>query len=368
VSLFKQLEKLYRPDRFQREDFLTEIVVQALRNSPELTLGWLRSLGVTDLKKANHIKIDSQVVFRKLAGHDTDSRPDIAISLVGGGNSELILIESKVDATQGDTQLQRYADHLAAEKEQKALKKTSLVFITRDYEAATVTLTAPDHSFSFKVTRWFEFYNKLKAHVKKNSDGLAEQLKLFMEENRMSLGNQFRSTDLVAMENYLSAKALMDETLNGEVSEKIRKILGSASDLKRNVDQQLRDHHRYVIFSGECVIGYWFPHENPDKPVWVGIELWSDPRSRTRKEEIQAFRDWIEKSGGSWTGEQLDDETAWSCIRRGKAIQFLIGEEDHVRAIKNHLLQLLEEIGRFKKKYPNLSWANTNVPEEETKA
>ena len=125
MSLFKQLEKLYRPDRFQREDFLTEIVVQALRNSPELTLGWLRSLGVTDLKKANHIKIDSQVVFRKLAGHDTDSRPDIAISLVEGGNSELILIESKVDATQGDTQLQRYADHLAARAFGWRLRKLS---------------------------------------------------------------------------------------------------------------------------------------------------------------------------------------------------------------------------------------------------
>jgi hypothetical protein len=66
-------------------------------------------------------------------------------------------------------------------------------------------LETPDHSFNFKVTRWFGFYNKLKAYMKKNSDGLAEQLKLFMEENHMLLGNQFRSTDLVAMENYLSA-------------------------------------------------------------------------------------------------------------------------------------------------------------------
>ncbi|MGB7749415.1 MAG: PD-(D/E)XK nuclease family protein [Verrucomicrobiia bacterium] len=148
MSLFKQLEKLYRPDRFQREDFLTEIVVQVLRDTPELTLGWLRSLGVTDLKEADHIKIDPQVIFRKLAGHNTDSRPDIAISLVEGGNTELILIESKVDSKQGDTQLQRYADHLAAEKKRKALKKTSLVFITRDYEAATVALTAPDPSVS----------------------------------------------------------------------------------------------------------------------------------------------------------------------------------------------------------------------------
>ena len=51
MSLFKQLERLYRPDRFQREDFHTEIVAQVLRNSDELTLAWLRSLDVTKLVK-----------------------------------------------------------------------------------------------------------------------------------------------------------------------------------------------------------------------------------------------------------------------------------------------------------------------------
>jgi hypothetical protein len=280
----------------------------------------------------------------------------------------LILIESKVDSKQGDTQLQRYTDHLAAEKERKPLKKTSLVFITRDYEAATVALTAPNHSFNFKLTRWFEFYRKLKAHVKKNSDGLAKQLKLFMEENRMSLGNQFRSTDLVAMENFLSTKALMNETLDGEVSEKARKILGSVSNLKRHVDQQLRECHRYTVyieFKGfDCAIGYWFPHENLDQPVWVGITLNSNPSAPMRKEIIQAFRGWLEKSGGSWTGEQLEDETEWSSICKGKTIQSLMGEDDHVQAIKKHFLQLLEEVGQFKKAYPSLPWA-TNVSEAE---
>lgn len=365
MSLFRQLEKLYRPDRFQREDFLTEIVVQVLRNSKELTLEWLRSLGVTDLKNAD-IKIDSQTNFKKLAGHDTDSRPDIAITIIEAGNTELILIESKVDATQGDTQLQRYADHLAAEKRRKALKKVTLVFITRDYEAAAVALIAPDLSFSLKVTRWFEFYNKLKAHVKKNGDGLAEQLKLFMEENRMSLGNQFRSTALVAMENFLGAKALMIETLNGDVTNKTRNVFGSVSNLGGNADRQLREQGRYVVFSGGCYIGYWFPHENPDKPVWVGIELWSDPRLNAHKEETQAFHDWVEKSGGTWTSK-LDDETGWSCIRRGKAIQLLMGEENHVQAIKNHLLQLLEEVERFKKTYPTLPYA-TSAQEVEADA
>ena len=357
MGLFKQLEKLYRPDRFQREDFLTEIVAQVLRNSPELTLEWLRWLNVTDLKQADHINITTQVKFEKLVGHDTDSRPDMAISLVEDENAELVLIESKVDSTQGDAQLLRYADQLAAERIGKGLKRASLVFITRDYEVARIA-TPQDSNFSFRSTRWFEFYNKLKAHLKTNSDGLANQLKLFMEENRMSLGNQFRSTDLVAMENFLSARALMDETLAGEVSATVRNVLGSVSNLKRNVDQQLRDIDRYTIYSEfdgfDCAIGYWFPNENPDAPVWVGIQLFSNPQARVRKEVIQAFRDWIERSGCSWSAEQLDDRTAWSCIRKGKAIQALMAGEDHVRAIIAYLLQLLEEVGQFKKASPSL--------------
>jgi hypothetical protein len=86
-----------------------------------------------------------------------------------------------------------------------------------------------------------------------------------------------------------------------------------------------------------------------------------------RKEVIQAFRGWREKSGGTWTDEQLDDETAWSCIHKGKAIQSLTGGEDHVRAIKNHLLQLLGEVEQFKQIYPALPWA-ASVPEAKAEA
>jgi hypothetical protein len=370
MSLFKQLEKLYRSDRPRREDIHTEIVAEVLRNSQELTLGWLRSLELTKLSKADHIPITTQETFGKLLGHSRDSRPDITIRIVAEGKKELIFIESKLDSTQGSDQLKRYAEQLEAARSREPQDRIALVFITCHYEAAQMVNPLLQPAFAFKRTRWFEFYQHLKAHVKKNGDGLAKELKLFMEENRMSLGNQFRSTDLVAMENFLSAKALMDETLEGEVSEKARKILGSVSNLKK-ASNQLRDHHRYIVyrfFSGfECLIGYWLPHENPDEPVWVGITLYSDPHAKVRKEVIKAFRDWKATSRSSWSAEELDDESAWSCIYKGQAIQFLMSGEDHVRATKNHLLELLEEVGQFKKAHPTLPWATT-VAEVESEA
>ena len=355
MSLFSQLRRLYRPDRFMVEDFHTEIVAQVLRNSPALTMAWLRRIGVTTLGQVDHIYVATQETFEKLAWHSTNSRPDIVIRLVARGKTELIFIESKLPSTQGYNQLQRYGEHLEAAKQSKSLEKTSLVFITRDYEAAPDALMADPR---FKLARWFEFYQILKAHV--NGDGLAKELKLFMEENRMSLGNQFRSTDLVALENFLSAKALMDETLQGEVSREASRILGGIINLKK-APNQLRDEDRYIISSVNwndfpCLIGYWLPHENPDEPVWVGITIYSNPSSAARKDVIDAFRGCLAKVGSEWSADKLDDESAWSCIYKGKALQTLIGGSDHVRTIKDHLLALLKEVEGFRNTYSNLPW------------
>jgi hypothetical protein len=360
MSLFSNLRLLYRPDRFQLEDFHTEIVAQVLRNSPPLTLAWLRGIGITTLENADYIHVGTQEEFEKLATHATASRPDITIRLVSGRQTEFILIESKLQSKQGHDQLQRYADHLEAAKRSKDLEKTSLVFITRDYEAAaTPQMANPEFKLTFQPTRWFQFYRFLKIYA--HGDGLAEQLKQFMEENRMSLGNIFRSTDLVALENFSSAKALMDETLDGEVRDAAWNILGGITSLKK-APNQLRDELRYIIYSPNwnhlvCMIGYWLPEANPDQPVWVGVTIYCNPSSEHRSDIIDAFRDWLKKTDGQWEPEELDNATAWSSIYKGKPISQLLAAQDHVRAIKDHFLNLLKEVELFRKAYPHLPWA-----------
>lgn len=355
MSLFAQLQSLYRPDRFLFEDFHTEIVAQVLRNSTVLTLEWLRGIGATDLANADHVNIDTQETFLALAGHSTASRPDITIRLVSGARKELVFVESKQDSVQGDDQLQRYADHLHAAQNREDLVQVSLVFITRDYESAEKPLWRNEPlQWNFQRTRWFQFYRYLKAHV--NGDGLANQLKLFMEENRMSLGNQFRSTDLVALENFLSAKALMDETLDGEVIAEARRVLDSVEGTKKS-GNQLRDHHRYIICNSNwtviaCMIGYWLPQERVDDRVRVGITLESKD-SPARHAVIAAFRDWVKKGGGAWS---LDDESGGSSMRKGKELQCFSGEDDHIRSIQNYFIELLREVEDFQKSYPNVPW------------
>lgn len=349
MSLFAKLRSIYSAEKFRIEDAHTEIVAQVLRNSRVLTLDWLKGIQATALDFPDTITISTQETFAKLDGHETDSKPDIVIRLTANGRKELIFIESKLPSKQGPGQLQRYSDHLTAAQQQENFASTSLIFITRDYEAASPELMSDPR---FRLARWFEFYRYLKIHA--NGDGLARELMLFMEENRMSLGHYFRSTDLVALENFLSAKALMDEILDGEVLTKGDEILGGMT--KNKALKELRQENRYVLASTGlngmyCVLGFWLPHGSPDDSVWVGVQVFRDPKSTAAKNVQKAFRGWLSGAGNSWSGDNIEDDKAWSSIYKGDDLQFFLASPDHVRAIKDRLLTVLSEVGVFLQKY-----------------
>lgn len=92
MGLFRQLQRLYRPEKFQFEDFHTEIVAQVLQNSPALTLAWLKAIAATGLSKVDYIDVRTQTTLEPLIHHSTASRPDIAIILSLDAKRELILL------------------------------------------------------------------------------------------------------------------------------------------------------------------------------------------------------------------------------------------------------------------------------------
>lgn len=361
MNLFSRLRNL---NPFQLEDFHTEIVVQVLRNSQALTLNWLRGVGVTSLQVSDldYIDINPQEKFAPLPEHSSGSRPDITIRLVAGRKRELVFIESKVPSKLRVDQLQKYAEQLEAAKKSKALDEVSLIFITRDYEAPPPPQpTDPTFHFTFKSTRWYQFHRYLKAHV--NGDGLAKELQLFMEQNNMSQRNQFRSTDLVALENLGSAIDLMRQTLDGEVSIEAARILGGVTNTKqawKDVEGSRRRGQdiRFVIQAGNwkgitCVIGYWLPCEERDEQVTAGIIIHS---ASAGKDTIDAFRGWSTRH--EWLA--LDLEKEGSCrIEKRKEISALMGGPDHVKAVKEHFLSLLTQVEEFRNAYPDLPWSAT---------
>jgi len=311
MSLFDQLKRLYRRDKFQMEDFHTEIVAQVLRNSEALTLEWLRSLNATRLEVPLKLTITPQEKFAALEQDQPGSRVDIVIRLVKDGQREMIFIESKIGSTENWKQLEKYAGVIAT---QEGFGKRTIIYVTRDFEMPKPAVI---------TTRWSNFYQHLKAHV--NGDGLASQLKLFMEKNRMSQRNQFTAIDSLALGNFLAAKSLMDDTLWSGVHTEFKQVLGKVSG-QREAMKQLREQARYVISVGlgtrdfDCFMGYWLPDDQPTEVAWVGLMLYSDPRSSIRKEVVSAFRNFVSKTGNGWEEDELDDEKAWGTIYKGTGL------------------------------------------------
>jgi PD-(D/E)XK nuclease superfamily len=343
------------------EDFHTEIVAQVLRNSDPFTIAWLRGIEAANPQMSEVISIRTQERFAALEENQPGSRVDMVIRLSGNGQRQMVFVESKIGSTENPGQLSEYAGVIRKLQAELDYSEIVIVYITRDFEMLPPDVPAD----VVRQCRWFHFYNHLRAQT--NPDGLAEQLKLFMEENKMAVRNQFTAIDSVALSNFLSAQALMRETLWGTgVHEEFKRTLGKVSSEKECM-KQLRDHQRYVMYVDlgsdddfECILGYYLPNGDPTEPTWVGVWLCSNWKSRIRKDVILAFRDFAKKNSG-WKGKNLDDEKEWSSIAKAAELHSFMAQSDHIKAIKDYFLTLLSDVKRFKSQHPELPWSTSTV-------
>ena len=359
MSLFLALRRLFPQDGFPLEDFHTEIVAAVLQNTPALAFEWLQEIGATRLAADDSsVSVKSQVEFPALKGHDRSSRVDLVIRVSNPKGTELIFIESKVASKQGQDQLQHYADHLNLSSKEPGITRATLVYVTRDFEAVASS-KFPEASLCRLAppTRWFLFYRILCRHTGGNS--LAEELKTFMKENNMSLGNRFRAADILTLQHLLHVKSLMDETLE-DLKGTAFGIVGVTPTKKSRSRGQLEESSRYVLqFSIgdandlECLVGYWLSDETEDDMPWVGIEINSNHRSPRREEIREAIRSWSEPK---WGEAKPADPTSWWGVGKGKPLRAFLGEDDHVDAIKIFLTSLLDEVALFKNAHPELPW------------
>lgn len=290
MGLFGQVVALAQKERFPLEDIHTEIVAQVLRDSPTLTLAWLRAIGATMLGSAKLASVTPQKTFPALAHHPVDSRPDLTISLAGAEGRELIFVESKVGAAEGEGQLQRYAEYLAAAD--AGVRRTALVYVTRDWEEKSAPTVDPSR-FTFVQTRWHEFYPLLVTHA--GNDGLARQLQHFMQEHGMTQRDQFTAIDSLALGNFRAAFKLMDATMWGEVAQEFTRAVGFPVS-RTAAHGVLRVEGDYLMYNWldpehylQVLLGYWLPDEGPTASAWLGVTIYSSPTASLRKETIAAM-------------------------------------------------------------------------------
>ncbi|AVH61940.1 MULTISPECIES: PD-(D/E)XK nuclease family protein [unclassified Nostoc] len=363
MSLFTNLLNLHSGSK-PREDFFTEIVAYFLSLNKDILIDWLKHHSIISDNNYSNIKISTQQEHQALVSHPEDSRLDIVVELSNGLSTDVIFIESKICSTEVPGQLKKYAEILS---NLPNVRHRILIYITRDYdpkdERKKYCLDLLPKVNFFQL-RWYQFYSFLKERA---SDILAQEILIFMRNNRMSHTNQFSSVDLLTMVNYNKTLNLMESTLNDEVQREFKLAFGGVINGAAS-RTQWKWSSRYIIytrFSGNnfwCGLGYF--NLNPDSSTeypYLGICLEVSSGFVERPKIIKSMQKVINDKPNIWTPENLTILPAWSAIFYRKSLQEFLSEKDQLSAIKLFFQESIKELKTVQEQYFDFPWKGVSI-------
>ncbi|WP_373529910.1 PD-(D/E)XK nuclease family protein [Nostoc sp.] len=366
MSLFTNLLNLHSGSK-PREDFFTEIVVYFLSLNNDILLSWLKHHSIISDDNYSSIKISTQQEHQALAIHSEDSRLDIVVELSTGLNTDVIFIESKIGSKDGNNALRKYADILS---NLSNVRHQTLIYITRDYDPKEeIKKYCLDLSpkVSFVQLRWYQFYSFLKERA---FDILAQEILVFMRNNRMSQNNQFSSVDLLTMVNFNKTLNLMELTLNDEVKKEFKQAFEGVNKSEVDSFYQWKSKNRYIIGTSLssrkwdlwCGLGYFNlnPSNLTDYP-YLGIFLQVSPNFGERPKIIKSMQKVINDKPNIWIPANLTILPAWSAIFYQKSLQEFLSEKDHVSAIKLFFQESIKELKTVQEQYFDFPWKGVSI-------
>jgi len=348
-GLFKILFNLQlHSDGDPLEDYLTEIFSYCLNQDGIIFNALLKEFNIVDVDIDNY-SLTTQYELKALRHHNFNSRPDMVLN----SSNTTIFFENKVDAKEGDQQLQRYAEHL----DKSPSENKVLVYITRDYapkDKKEITNNC-DNEIKFIQLRWYKIFRFLRGY--KENPIVFELLK-FMKQNNLAMNNQFSPVDILTITNFAKVSRTMDETIFGEISDLFEKTVGK----KRTGDStrltQLFNHDRYVYYTpydNKLVIflGYWMNSDSEKDYPEVGIEIEINPNAEVNSTIRDTFKD-ISGKYELWEGFGVNDPKKWATVYRKKSLQGFLSEEDQVGSIKDYFKEVLSELESILSEFPVL--------------
>ncbi|WP_322707362.1 PD-(D/E)XK nuclease family protein [Nostoc sp. DedQUE04] len=376
MSLFTNLLNLHSGNK-PREDFFTEIVAYFLSLNKDILIDWLKHHSIISDDNYFSIKISTQQEHQALANHTEDSRLDIVVELSTGLNTDVIFIESKIGSTEIPGQLKKYAEILS---KLPNVRHRILIYITRDYDpkeeikqydcdpksAIKEYCLELSPNINFFQLRWYQFYRFLK---ERTSDILAQEILIFMRNNRMSHTNQFSSVDLLTMVNFNKTLNLMESTLSDEIQQEFKLAFGGVIKGAASRTQWKWDE-RYIIYTHFspstwdlwCGLGYFGlnPSNLTDYP-YLGIFLQVSPKFGQRPKIIESMQKIINDKPNIWTPNNLKVLPAWSGIFYRKSLQDFLSEENHVSAIKLFFQESIKELKTVQEQYFDFPWKGVSI-------
>jgi hypothetical protein len=364
MSLFSNLLNLHSGNK-PLEDFFTEIVAYFLSLNNGILIDWLKHHSIISDDNYSSIKISTQQEHKGLESHTEDSRLDIVVELSTGLNTDVIFIESKIGAKDGNNALKKYAEILS---NLPNVRHRILIYITRDYDPKEEIKTPAfnlEPKVSFYQLRWHQFY----ASLQHATDILAQEILIFMRNNKMSQNNQFSSVDLLTMVNFNKTLNLMESTLNEEVQQKFKLAFGGVIKGAASRTQWKWDE-RYIIYTHFspstwdlwCGLGYFGlnPSNLTDYP-YLGILLHVSPKFGQRPKIIESMQTIINDKPNIWTPVNLKVLPAWSGIFYRKSLQEFLSEKDQLSAIKLFFQESIKELKTVQEQYFDFPWKGVSI-------
>ncbi|MFS0514303.1 PD-(D/E)XK nuclease family protein [Nostoc sp. UIC 10607] len=365
MSLFSNLLNLHSGSK-PLEDFFTEIVAYFLSLNNDILVDWLKHHSIISDDNYSSVKISTQQEHKGLESHTEDSRLDIVVELSTGLNTDVIFIESKIGAKDGNNALKKYAEILS---NLPNVRHRILIYITRDYDPKEEIKTPAfnlEPKISFYQLRWHQFYARLQQHP---TDILVQEILIFMRKNGMSHINQFSSVDLLTMVNFNKTLNLMESTLNDEVQQEFKVAFGGVINGAASRTQWKWDE-RYIIYTHLCPLKWDFccgvgyfglnPSNLTDYP-YLGIFLQVSHKFAQRPKIIESMQKVINDKPNIWTPINLTILPAWSAIFYQKSLQEFLSEKDQLSAIKLFFQESIKELKTVQEEYFDFPWKGVSI-------
>ena len=335
------------------EDYLTELFTYCLNQDIELLNAFLiQFCGVKS--RIEEFNINTQYELKSLKNHECDSRPDMVLFT----NNLTIFFENKINAKEGNKQLQRYAEHLNKIHTSRKI----LVYITRDYDIKNEKeiFSNCNTRIDFIQIRWFNIF-KLLQKFKHNI--IIQELLTFMKQINLSMNNQFTPVDILTLTNFSKVSSIMDETMFGEISKLFKKVNGVITQPSACLTQ-LKKHDRYVYYAYHnkaitIFLGFWMNSRNEKEYPEIGIEIELNPNSEQNENIRKIFQQIIEIHE-DWDSNSLSDLSNWAKVRNKRSLQDFLSTKDHIGNIKLFFSESLTELESILKNNLELTLKNKN--------
>jgi hypothetical protein len=333
-----------------REDYLTEIFGEVINDKnimSDFADKFLHIKGVD----ISGLRVETQKTYKKLENHETDSRPDLVIEFYNklDKNNHIIIIESKLGASEGDKQLQRYAEHL--DNKNKDNTKVYLVYITQKHDPKDkVIFNGLITQDKFYQYRWYQIYNWLKTF---KDDRLNQCLLEYMEERGMDKERIFLPQDVYVIQNLVRILNMLEETISDEVQNELSKFgkLYQGNRLLGLMNDGI--YRKCVNLDNRLEIGVELHLTEEVYPI-VRAAFWVSENYSDYENVRNAVDDYVKQNKG--TTVDTDTWPGWIGLCIDKPFVEFMAEKDHIKALQDYYIEGLKNIKGFMDLHLEFQW------------